>query len=236
MMAEHIEGLVEPGFEGVRDAFARNFADNEELGAGFCLHIEGRKVVDIWGGIADPETSRPYDDRTLQLVFSSTKGATAICGNLLVQRGLLDLDAPVTDYWPEFKQNGKDSIPVRWLFCHKSGLPTVDERLPLEKVLEWDPIVNALERQEPLWEPGSAHGYHAITYGWLLGELIRRVDGRSLRDFFADEVAQPLGLEFWIGLPESEEPRVAPLIGDLLPDPDDIPEDARAIFEQFAGP
>jgi CubicO group peptidase (beta-lactamase class C family) len=232
----NVDGLVEPGFEAVRDAFVRNFAEHEEVGAGFSLHVEGRKVVDIWGGTADEATGRPYDEDTLQLVFSSTKGATASCINLLVQRGLIDLDAPVATYWPEFAQSGKESVPVRWLTCHKAGLPIVDKDLALEEVLAWDPIVEALEVQEPLWEPGSAHGYHALTFGWLLGELIRRVDGRGLGQFFAEEIASPLGLEFWIGLPESEEHRVAPVIGSLVPDGSDVAPELRELLEQFIGP
>jgi len=235
-MTAHVDGLVEPGFEAVRDAFIRNFAEHDEVGAGFSLHVEGHKVVDIWGGVADPDTGRAYDEQTLQLVFSTTKGATASCVNLLIQRGLIDLDAPVATYWPEFAQAGKESIPVRWLMGHRAGLVTVDKPLSLEEVLAWDPIVDALAVQEPLWEPGTAHGYHAVTFGWLLGELIRRVDGRGLGQFFHDEIAAPLGLEFWIGLPESEEPRVAPLLGGIAQDPAELSEEARALYEQFMGP
>jgi CubicO group peptidase (beta-lactamase class C family) len=235
-MSTNVDGLVEPGFERVRDAFVRNFAEHEEVGAGFSLHVEGRKVVDIWGGTADVATGRPYDEDTLQLVFSSTKGATASCINLLVQRGLIDIDEPVATYWPEFAQSGKESVPVRWLICHKTGLPIVDKDLAVEEVLAWDPIVEALEVQEPLWEPGSAHGYHALTFGWLLGELIRRVDGRGLGQFFAEEIATPLDLEFWIGLPESEEHRVAPIIGNLLSGGDDVAPELRELLEQFIGP
>ena len=131
-MAVQVDGLVEPGFEGVPDAFVRNFDEHGEVGAGFSLHVEGHKVVDIWGGVADQATGSAYGEDTLQLVFSSTKGATATCLNLLVQRGLVDVDAPVATYWPEFAQAGKDTIPVRWLMCHKAGLPTVDKRLSLE--------------------------------------------------------------------------------------------------------
>ena len=236
-MGVEIDGLVEPGFEGVRDAFARNFVDQEEIGAGFCLHVGGRKVVDIWGGIADQATGRAYTEDTLQLVFSTTKGVTASCVNLLIQRGLIDVDAPVARYWPEFAQSGKEDIPVRWLLCHKAGLAVIDKRLSLEEALAWSPVIEALEVQEPIWEPGTAHGYHALTFGWLLGELIRRVDGRGLGQFVAEEIAGPLGLELWIGLPESEEPRVAPMIGSsLLPDEAEIPEAVRELIQQFIGP
>src|SRR5688500_13928149 len=152
-MRPTVDGLVEPGFEGVPDAFVRNFAEHAEVGAGFCLYVEGRKVVDIWGGTFDETGARPYDEETLQLVFSSTKGATASCFNLLVQRGLIDLDAPVATYWPEFAQGGKEHVPVRWLASHKSGLATVDKQLARDEVLAWEPIIEALEIQEPLWDP-----------------------------------------------------------------------------------
>src|SRR4051794_10284063 len=158
MMGTKVDGLVEPGFEAVRDAFVRNLEEHQEIGAGFSLHVEGRKVVDIWGGIADEETGRAYDEDTLQLVFSSTKGATATCVNLLIQRGLIDPDEPVAKYWPEFAQAGKESISVRWLMSHKAGLATVDKKLSLDEVLAWEPLIEAFEVQEPLWEPGTAHG------------------------------------------------------------------------------
>ena len=235
-MAVQVDGLVEPGFEAVRDAFVRNFEEHGEVGAGFSLHVEGRKVVDIWGGVADEDSGRSYDEDTLQLVFSTTKGATATCLNLLAQRGLVDVDQPVATYWPEFAQGGKEHIPVRWLMCHKAGLPTIDKRLSLDEILAWDPLIEALEVQEPFWEPGTQHGYHALTFGHLVGEVIRRVDGRSLGQFFAEEIANPLGLEFWIGLPESEEHRVSPMIGGLTPSGDDVPSELREMFQQFMGP
>jgi len=206
-----IGGTVEPGFEGVRAAFAANFVEHGEVGAAFSLVVDGRTVVDVWGGVADVATGAPYTRDTLQLVFSSTKGATAICANLLAQRGELDLDTPVASYWPEFAQSGKSNIPVRWLLCHKGGLPFVDAPLDLDQLLAWDPAVDSLAAMTPVWEPGSAHGYHAVTYGWLVGEVVRRVTGKSLGAFFADEVAGPLGLEFWIGLPDDQQGRVAPL-------------------------
>jgi CubicO group peptidase (beta-lactamase class C family) len=209
---ETVRGSVDPGFEAVRDAFARNFEKGREVGASFCVHVDGRKVVDLCGGTFDEEGRRPYDDGALQLVFSSTKGATAVCANLLAQRGLLDLDAPVASYWPEFAQAGKERLPVRFLLSHQAGLPAVDATLTREEVWAWDPVVEALAAQEPFWEPGTAHGYHALTYGYLVGEVVRRVSGRSLGTFFAEEVAQPLGLEFFIGLPAELETRVSPVI------------------------
>ena len=156
-----------------------------------------------------------YGEDTLQLVFSTTKGATAACAHLLAQRGELDIDAPVARYWPEFAQAGKERVPVRWLLCHKVGLPAFDAVLEPGAAFRWDPVIDALAAQAPYWEPGTAHGYHAITYGWLVGEVVRRISGKSLGTFFHDEIAVPLDLEFWIGLPEELEPRVAPLIGGL---------------------
>jgi CubicO group peptidase (beta-lactamase class C family) len=206
-----IGGNVEPGYEGVRDAFANNFVEHGEQGASYAFYVDGAQVVDLWGGVR-ADTDAPYDEDTLQIVFSSTKGATAVCAHLLVERRLLDVDAPVVEYWPEFGQAGKEKIPVRWLLTHQAGLPTVDARLTRAEALAWDPVIRALEVQRPLWEPGVAHGYHALTYGYLVGEVVRRIDGRSLGTFFHEEVAEPYGLEFWIGLPEEEESRVAPMI------------------------
>jgi CubicO group peptidase (beta-lactamase class C family) len=182
------------------------------VGAATSIYVAGKKVVDLWGGVADRATGAPYTADSLQLVFSTTKGATAACANLLAQRGELDLDAPVAEYWPEFKAAGKGEIPVRWLLCHKAGLPYVDTTLTLEEALAWDPMIRALEEQAPIWEPGTAHGYHATTFGWLVGEVVRRISGKSLGTFFHDEIAAPLGLEFWIGLPDDQQHRVAPLI------------------------
>jgi CubicO group peptidase (beta-lactamase class C family) len=227
-----IGGSVEPGFEPVLEAFRSNFEVHGDVGAATAVYVGGRKVVDLWGGVADRETGAPYTEDTLQLVFSTTKGATAACAHLLAQRGELDLDAPVATYWPEFKAAGKGEIPVRWLLCHKAGLPYVDATLTLEEALAWDPVIRALEAQAPVWEPGTAHGYHATTYGWLVGEVIRRVSGRSVGRFFAEEIAGPLDLEFWIGLPEEHQHRVAPLITFKRPKDPAI----AALVEQFMGP
>jgi CubicO group peptidase (beta-lactamase class C family) len=210
-MAAEVGGHVEPGFEGVRDAFANNFAEHGEVGATYAFYVDGTRVVDLWGG-ERPDRGVPYDGDTLQIVFSSTKGAAAACAHLLAQRGQLDLDAPVVTYWPEFGQAGKDHIPVRWLLSHQAGLPTIDAELSREEALAWEPVIHALEVQKPYWEPGTAHGYHALTYGYLVGEVVRRVDGRTIGTFFREELAEPLGLDFWIGLPEEYEPRVAPMI------------------------
>ena len=207
-----VHGKVEPGYEKVRDAFAQNFEDKGEVGAGFCLYVDGRPVVDIWGGVADASTGREWTEDTLQLVFSTTKGAAAMCAHVLVDRGELDLDAPVAKYWPEFAASGKEQVPVRMLLNHQAGLPAVDKKLSQEEILQVGPVVDALAEQAPFWKPGSQHGYHALTYGWLVGEIVRRVSGRSLGQFLRDEIADPLGLDLWIGLPAEHESRVAPLL------------------------
>ena len=214
-----IEGQVEPGFERVRDAFAENFEARGDIGAGCAVYVDGRLVVDLVGGVADPRSGRPYSADTLQVVFSATKGAVATVAHVLAERGMIDVDAPVAQYWPEFAENGKGSIPVRWLLSHQAGLYAMDgwpgNRSPLE--WEWDDVCAALARQAPLFEPGSAFGYHAITFGFLLGEVVRRVTGRTIGAVFQDEVAKPLGLDFWIGLPAAEHHRVAPLLADDQP-------------------
>jgi CubicO group peptidase (beta-lactamase class C family) len=155
------------------------------------------------------------------MVHSSTKGATAICAHLLAARSTIDLDDRVADHWPEFAEAGKEAIPVRWLLDHQAGLPAIAEKLPSEAALDWDTMTRALAAQPPWWEPGTAHGYHAITFGWLVGEVVRRASGKSLGTYFRQELAEPLGLDFWIGLPESVEPRVARLIPPPLASPDD---------------
>jgi CubicO group peptidase (beta-lactamase class C family) len=229
-------GTTASGFEGVRDAFDANFTKGLEIGASFSAYHRGEKVVDLWGGTADVATNRPWDERTLALVFSTTKGATAICANKLAQEGALDVDAPVAKYWPEFAGGGKSDIPVKFLLSHQAGLAWVDGEMTLDQALSWDPVVDALAQQVPHYEPGSQHGYHATTYGWLVGELIRRVSGKSVGTYFHDEVAAPLGLDFWIGLPESEEARVAPLVGGLADPAINADPEVRKLIADIMGP
>ncbi len=212
-----VHGTVAPGFEPVRDAFVANFDQGLEVGAAFAAYHRGRKVVDLWGGVADRDRGTPWAEDSVILVFSTTKGATAVCANILAERGLLDVDAPVATYWPEFAANGKADIPVAQLLCHQAGLAWLDGPLTLEQTCAWTPVTEALAAEPPHWAPGTAHGYHATTYGWLVGEVVRRIDGRSLGTFFHEEVAAPLGLDFWIGTPEAVEPRVARLISFGLP-------------------
>ena len=207
-----IHGQVEPGFEPVRDAFAANFSEHGDVGAACSVYVDGRKVVDLWGGVADAKNGRAWDEDTLTLVYSTTKGVTAICAHRLAQEGALDLDAPVRSYWPEFAAAGKEEVTVRHLLSHRAGLPTLDPPLTPEEAYAWGPAVDALAKQPPLWEPGTRHGYHAVTYGWLVGEVLRRVTGRSVGRYLAEEMAGPLGLDLWIGLPASEEHRVSRLL------------------------
>ena len=212
-----VTGTVAPGFEPVRDAFERNFAEHGDVGAGFCLYVDGTRVVDLHGGVREPG-GPAYDADTLQLVFSSTKGVTATCAHLLVQRGLLDLDEPVATYWPEFAQAGKADLPVRWLLSHQAGMIDIDRPMEETEALDWDAVTAALAASPPVWEPGTGYGYHAVTFGWLVGELVRRISGQSFGDFVQTEISEPLGLELWVGLPDRFEHRVAPLLNPTVLD------------------
>ncbi|MGO1057388.1 serine hydrolase domain-containing protein [Crossiella sp. CA198] len=235
-----IHGTVAPGFEPVRDAFLTNFTDGGDVGAAVTVYQRGQKVVDLWGGVADVDTGRAWDQDTIQLVFSTSKGVTATIAHLLVQRGELDLDAPVAQYWPEFAAAGKQDIPVRWLLSHQAGLAVPEKRFPLAWLAEWDPIVEQLAAQQPNWEPGTAHGYHGVTYGWLVGEVIRRATGRTVGTILAEDVAKPLGLDLWIGLPKEQEPRVGKFIEpDLsVPPPalDTLPPHIATMLAAFSDP
>ena len=226
------QGHVATGFEKVADAFSANFTEFGELGAGFALYADGELKVDIWSGVADKTSGRAWDEHTLQLVFSTTKGAAAICVARLVEAGKLSYSDTVATHWPEFAANGKGDITVAQMMSHQSGLAWVEAALTVDEVLAVGPVVDALATQVPLWEPGSTHGYHAVTYGWLAGELVRRVDGRSIGRYFAEEVAGPLGLDFWIGLPETQESRVSTL--ESAPPPTDPAEIAAMM--QVMGP
>lgn len=207
-----ISGWVAPGFEGVRDTFQANFDAGVEVGAAFGAYHRGEKVVDLWGGIADARTEEPWEEDTLVLVYSTTKGVVAMCANRLAQQGAIDVEAPVASYWPEFAEAGKDAVTVADLLSHRAGLAWVDGTMSFDDMVRWSPVVEALERQAPSWPPGTAHGYHATTYGWLVGEVVRRVTGMSIGTYLRSEVAAPLGADFFIGLPSSEEPRVARLV------------------------
>ncbi len=207
-----IQGACEAKFHAVRQEFERNFRERGEVGAAVCVTVRGQRVVDLWGGTARVDTGAPWTADTVSLVFSCTKGATALCAHILASRGLLDLAAPVAMYWPAFAQAGKTNITVSMLLNHQAGLPALRHPLPQGAFYDWELMVAALEKEEPFWAPGTRNGYHGLTFGWLVGEVVRRVSGRSLGTFFQDEVARPLGLAFWIGLPEQRESRVALMI------------------------
>jgi CubicO group peptidase (beta-lactamase class C family) len=206
-----VHGDVDDGFGRVADAFAANFTEHGDVGAACSLVVDGRVVVDVWGGDADREAGREWEHDTLVITFSTTKGVSAVACNRLIEQGRLDPNAPVAQYWPEFAANGKDAITVADVLSHRAGLAHVEGEFTLDEVMAVEPVVDALAAQAPLWEPGTAHGYHVRSYGWLLGEIVRRVTGVSLGTFFATELAAPLGLDYFIGLPEVLEPRVARL-------------------------
>ena len=209
-VAVEVHGNCVPAFQRVRDEFIRNFAERGEVGASVCVTFDGETVVDLWGGVADPSTGAPWNEDTITVVASSTKGATNLCAHVLAARGELDLLAPVAQYWPEYAQAGKEDTLV-WMLCaHQAGNAAIRTKLQPGDACNWDLIVDLLARQEPFWTPGHRHGYHATTIGWLVGEVVRRVSGKSLGTFFREEIARPLGIEFWIGLPEELESRVAP--------------------------
>jgi len=221
-MTREIHGRVHPKFARVRDAFAKEFEDGNEVGASLCVTQGGETVVDLWAGFRDAKRTLPWQRDTLANVYSTTKGITALAAHRLVDEGLLDLDAPVARYWPEFGQNGKERLPVRHLLSHQAGLCAVAKPLAPETIFDWDAMTRHLAEQEPWWEPGRAHGYHALTFGWLVGELVRRLRGRKIGDVVRDEIARPLGAEFEIGFGPELDPRVAPLLaGPVHPPPPD---------------
>lgn len=220
-----VRGTVAAGFEPVRDAFLRNFDDRGERGAALAVYRGGTKVVDLWGGTKDVDGDAPWAVDTAQIVRSATKGVAAAVPLLLHQRGQLDLDAPVGTYWPEFKAAGKDRVSVRQLLAHRAGLPVLDRPLTLAEAT--DPVIAqaAIAAQAPAWEPGTAHGYHAHTFSWLIGGLVHRVTGRTIGRWVAEEIARPLGLDLWIGLPSEEAARV----GRLGPVEEREPADSGAL-------
>jgi len=210
-----VHGFCDPRFAGVAQAFLVNFLEQGEVGASVAVTIDGRPVVDLWGGHADAARQIPWKRESIVTVYSATKGPAALCAHICADRGLIDFEAPVSRYWPEFGQNGKDNVLVRHVLTHTAGIPAIKEALPREALFDRPRMVAALERA-PLWfEPGSAMGYHSVTYGFLVGELVRRVSGRTLGTFLRDEVAVPLGVEFHIGF----GPELDPLVAELIPAP-----------------
>ncbi|MEA3020780.1 MAG: hypothetical protein QOI47_2304 [Actinomycetota bacterium] len=217
-----VEGTYDGRFAPVVDAFVANYVDRGEVGASLCISHQGSTVVDVWGGIADPTTGAPWERDTISIVHSCTKGATALCAHVLASRGLLDIEAPVAEYWPEFATRGKERATVRMMLDHSVGVPVLRDPVERGELYDWDRVVARLEAEPPFWEPGSRNGYHFINFGWTVGELVRRVSGRSLGTFFREEIAEPLGIDFWIGLPEEHEARVAPMAA-YVPQPGEQP-------------
>lgn len=207
-----IHGHADPRFAGVRDAFAANFARGEDVGASVAVTLGGELVIDLWGGHADAAKTRPWQRDTIVNVYSTTKTMTALCALLLADRGELDLAQKVAHYWPEFAANGKADITVAQLLAHSAGLSGFAEPVAAADLYDWGKATALLAAQAPFWAPGTAIGYHAITQGYLVGEVVRRITGKSLGAFFRDEIAGPLGADFHIGLAASEDDRVAELI------------------------
>lgn len=206
-----IQGECAPQFERVREVFSESFERGDEVGASVCITLEGETVVDLWGGHLDKEKTQPWQRDTLANVYSTTKGITSLAAHRLIEEGRLELDAPVAKYWPEFAAAGKSELPVRYLLSHQAGLVAVAKPLHAGAMEEWDTMTAALAEQTPWWVPGEKHGYHALTFGWLVGELIRRVSGRSVGNYVREEIAEPLGVEFYIGCPEELDPRISEL-------------------------
>jgi CubicO group peptidase (beta-lactamase class C family) len=214
-----IEGRCDERFARVRDVFARNLLERDEIGAAVAVSVAGTLVVDLWAGYADLERRRRWARDTIVNVYSSTKGMVALCALQLVEQGRLDLDAPVARYWPEFAAAGKAEIPVRWLLSHRAALPAVKDLLPDQALYDWTAMTAALAAQAPWWTPGVRHGYHAVTYGWLVGEVVRRITGKSVGTYFRAAIAEPLGLDFRIGLADAELGHCGDMSPIPLPEP-----------------
>ncbi|MFF1688204.1 MULTISPECIES: serine hydrolase domain-containing protein [unclassified Streptomyces] len=228
--APDIQGHCDARFDAVRAAFEENFEQRGELGAAVTVLIDGAPVVDLWGGWADAARTRAWERDTVVNVWSTTKGPTALCAHILVDRGLLDPDAPVASYWPEFAAAGKEGVLVRHLLSHRAGLAGLREPHSLEQLFDWELTTSRLAAQEPWWEPGSVSGYHALTYGFLVGEVVRRVSGLLPGAFLEREVTGPLGIDFTIGLPEKEAGRAAELVHPRA----QATSEQAAIFAQLA--
>jgi CubicO group peptidase (beta-lactamase class C family) len=207
-----VHGDCDPRFEEMRQILATHLASGEDLGASTSVTLNGETVVDLWGGYADQTQTTPWQADTITNVWSTTKTMAALCLLMLVDRGLVDVDAPVATYWPEFAANGKQDVKVRHIMSHTSGLSGWEQPVAPEDLLDWDKSTSMLAAMAPWWEPGTASGYHLISHGHLIGEIVRRVDGRSLGQFFAQEVAGPLEADFHIGLPSSEFHRVSNVV------------------------
>ncbi len=231
-----VQGTIEPGFEALRDLLEEQFAKGEHIGAGVSVYHHGRKVVDVWGGLANEDTKKPWERDTMAVSYSTTKGLTATCIHVLADRGIVDYQAPVAKYWPEFAQNGKEKITVFHLLTHQAGMTSVPEGMYGADLFDWERVIHALEKQAPAWVPGEESGYHALTFGFLVGEVVRRASGKSIGAFLRDEVCTPLGIadEMFIGAPESVEPRIAKLKNRMTITPEMIKQFQEAQATQSA--
>jgi CubicO group peptidase (beta-lactamase class C family) len=223
-----VQGFGHDKYAAVRKLFEENIEKGEDIGASFSATVNGETVIDLWGGYADPAKTRAWEKDTIVNVYSTTKTMTALTALMLADRGLIDFDAPVAKYWPEFAANGKAAVKVSHLMSHSAGLSGWKEKISTADIYDWDKMTSLLAAQAPYWQPGTAPGYHALTQGYLVGEVIRRVTGKSVGTVFREEIANPLGADFWIGLPASEDARVAELIP---PPPGDAVGDAPTMSE-----
>ena len=224
-----IKGSCHEDFQEVAEIFARNFDKYEEIGSSICVVIDGETAVDIWTGHKNEQKTEDWNENTLAVAFSSTKAALALCAHLLIERGELNTKEKVTKYWPEYGKKGKENTTVEMLLDHSAGLPALRTEVKKGGFFDWDYMVELLENEEPFWIPGEETGYHMMTTGWLIGELVRRVSGKSLGKFFNDEISKPYNLDYWIGLPESEDERVAK-VTPFKPSPSDKPSGFATAF------
>ena len=223
MSEVEIHGECDPRFAGVREAFEENFTERGDIGAAVAVTIDGEPVVDLWAGHADAAGTRAWERDTIVNVYSTGKGMLSLGLHMLADRGLVDIEAPVASYWPEFAQAGKEGVTVRHVLGHRSGVVGARRLLPKEACYDWETMTTALAEAEPWWEPGTRHGYHVWTYGWIIGEIVRRVSGRPPGAFLREEIADPLGVDFFVGTPASEQGRIADIVPpsrNPLPEPD----------------
>ena len=222
-------GYCHEDFLEVQRIFNHNFFKYGEVGSSLCVIVDGEIVVDIWAGHKNKNKTKEWSENTLSVAFSSTKAALALCAHMLIERGELDLKEKVTKYWPEYGKNGKEETTIEMILNHSAGLPALKTEVVEGGFLDWDYMIQLIENEKPFWEPGKETGYHMMTTGWLIGELIRRVSGKSLGEFFNNELVEPYGLNYWIGLPETEDKRVAEII-PFVPSSDDKPSGFASAF------
>ena len=222
-------GYCHEDFLEIERIFNHNFNKYEEVGSSLCVIVDGEIVVDIWAGYKNKDKTEEWGEDTLSIAFSSTKAALALCAHILIERGEIDLKEKVTKYWPEYGKNGKEETTIEMILNHSAGLPALRTKVKEGGFLDWNYMVQLIENEKPFWEPGKQTGYHMMTTGWLIGEIIRRVNGKSLGEFFNSELGEPYGLNYWIGLPEPEDKRVAEII-PFVPSPDDKPSGFASAF------